>query len=155
VRDHPGMARARSFALLVALAVWIAACGEPGSKDERREILGVVDRARDAFVAGRADEACALLTDAGRERSREFVGSYGRGRSCKATIRELHRLDREPMVDVNDVELASDASFEVIAVDGSRATVEATAGGNEVTIELRRTPGGWLIDNSSNVPQGD
>ena len=146
------MGTSRCSALLAAIA--LAGCGDAGSAGERREILRVVEAGRDALVAGRAREACALLTDAGRRRSLAYA-SYDSTRDCESTVRQIVREARDPMVDEDWIDRAPRARFEVTEVELSRAKVRVTEGPDTITIELRRTADGWRIDNSDDVPHGD
>ena len=139
---------------LVVVALVAAGCGKPGSEQERREILETVESGRDALVAGRAKEACALLTEDGRRRSLEYI-PYDQGRDCESTVRRLVKEARHPAVLEDWIDVAPRAKFEVTEIDDDRAKVRVDADDDTIHIELRRTPDGWRIDNSDDVPQGD
>jgi hypothetical protein len=143
--------------LPVTLALLLAAagCGGSGSAEERRDIRAVADAARDAFVAGRAKEACALLTPHGRERAREFGPAYENTASCEDAVEHVLEIERDPRVDSEEREKLAEAQFDVVEVDGSKARVTVAAYSESVTVEVRKTPDGWRIHDSEVVPEGD
>jgi hypothetical protein len=148
----------RTGALLCAVALSALGCGGEGSAGERRDIVETMKAGRDALVAGRAAEACALLTPHGRKQSIEFPSIYDRARDCEHVVRLMlkdarlaARTGDEPWVD-----RARGAEFEVTEIDGSEATVQVDVGAGETfSVELRRIDAGWRIDDSDNVPHGD
>lgn len=108
------LTRVAVLPLLLALPLLMAACGEPGSETERREVLRVVEAGRDALVAGRPNDACALLTTEGRRRSTEYASGYRRGHDCESTVREMLKEARNPLAEENWLDRAPRAKFEVI-----------------------------------------
>jgi hypothetical protein len=132
-------------ALLAVLVVVLVGCGEDEASDGE-QVLAVMEEARAALVAGDGDTACALLTEAGRERAVAFDELS----TCEETVRAARRSDP------SSVEDAEKARFAEPVVDGDRASVDIDVE-EYVTINVRllRTGDGWRIDDSEAVPYGD
>ena len=146
-----------------ASASLLAAAGCGGESDpvdtDRARILAVLDRARDAMVEGRPEEACGLLTTHGYVRARNYGPAYEDTPTCERALRyviESERQTTHPATYSVKTEALRQASFEVVEVDGDRAVVRATSRGSDATIALRRErPEGWRIHDSDVVSVGD
>jgi hypothetical protein len=151
-RWRSGVAAAVLASLLAA-----AGCGgESGPDDTDREaILAVLDRARDAMVEGRLEEACGLLTTHGYVRARNYGPAYEDTPTCERALRYVVESERQTTYPVR-TEALRQASFEVLEVKGDQAVVRAVSRGADATIALRREPdAGWRIHDSDVVPVGD
>lgn len=153
------MRRAASVAL-AACALALAGCGGMGGPGgEQGKILDVMDKGRDALLANRAADVCALLTDHGRARSLgfavDFAGGPAAGR-CEQVVDIESRSD-DPADQLSSWRHAlKSLDFTVEEVRGDRATVTLGGGIYEPKLHftLVRTPDGWRIDDSSDVPGG-
>lgn len=157
------MLRARRWWRFAAAAASVfllaaAGCGESDSDGEREAILAVLDRARDAVLDGRPQEACALMTTHGYLRARNYGPAYEDTPTCERALRyviESERGTTSPATYPADTMALREARFEVLEVDGDRASVSARSRGSEATIVLRREDAGWRIHDSDVVPVGD
>ena len=142
------MGRGRAVLLVLLLAAGCGGEDQPGV--DLAEVVDVVERARDHYVAGRDAQACALMTAHGRERATRngttYVDDPARPRTCEAALRASRSSD--------DLDYARRATFELDGFEGRTARVRAHAGYDEATIELRRTDAGWRLHDATFVHDG-
>jgi hypothetical protein len=148
--------------------VALASCGGGSPPPDRAAILSTVHRARDALVAGRVNDACALLTPHGRRRTLGFNVDFDHDgaiqpdsprlpqtceRLATRMLAEDHKLTHGRDPGQGWVDALKQVRFALVSSDGSRATV-TDAGGSGATLKLVETPAGWRIDDSNAIPSG-
>jgi hypothetical protein len=119
---------------LVALAL-LAGCGSSSSsKSNAGQAESAVRRYFAAVGAGRAAEACALLTPAAKQRLR-------RGASCEQLVTAAHAyLSPQAQAGFRAVKLGTPK------LSGNEAKIKATISGQSSTVVLTNKSGAWLIE---------
>jgi hypothetical protein len=147
---------------VVALAAIAVAAAPNGAGDDQRDaILKVMERGRDALLAGKGRKACSLLTRHGRRQALRFgVADFRENppRTCRGVLRREYREEHDPELDPTWSEELLRSRFTVTRVKDGRATVRLKileAYGPTVTFQLRKTAHGWRIHDSDAVPYGD
>jgi hypothetical protein len=121
-----------------------AAGGSPsgdGAADPRVAVVATVRRYQKDFVDGDGDDACLLLTAAGKKQ----MNAGGRGRTCAESVKRILDQARD-----SDIELIKDTRAGIhvddVKIRGDDATVSI---GKGQRLRLVRQGGRWLVDDPS------
>jgi hypothetical protein len=112
------------------------------SPDARLAVVAVVRRYQKDFIDGDGDDACSLLTAAGKKQ----MTSGGRGRTCAESVKRV--LDQSRASDIRLIERTrAGIHVDDVAIRGDNATVDI---GKGQQLRLARQDGGrWLVSDPS------
>jgi hypothetical protein len=115
--------------------------GAAGDADPRLAVLTTVRRYQKDFVDGDSNDACLLLTAAGRKQ----MIAGGRGQTCAESVKRILDQARD-----SDIELIKETRAGIhvddVRVRGGDATVSI---GKGQRLRLIRQGGRWLVDDPS------
>jgi hypothetical protein len=123
-----------------------AAGGSPatdasGAADPRLAVVTTVRRYQKDFVDGDGNDACLLLTAAGKKQ----MNAGGRGRTCAESVKRILDQARD-----SDIELIKDTRAGIhvddVKIHGDEATVSI---GKGQRLRMARQGGRWLVDDPS------
>jgi hypothetical protein len=111
------------------------------SRDARLAVVAVVRRYQKDFIDGDDDDACSLLTAAGRKQ----MTSGGRGRTCPESVKRV--LDQSRTSDIRLIERTrAGIHVDDVAIRGEDATVDIGKGQH---LRLARQDARWLVSDPS------
>ena len=118
------------------------ASADGDSPDPRLAVVAVVRRYQKDFIDGDGDDACSLLTAAGKKQ----MTSGGRGRTCAESVKRV--LDQSRASDIRLIERTrAGIHVDDVAIRSDNATVDI---GKGQQLRLARQDGGrWLVSDPS------
>lgn len=112
-----------------------------GAADPRLAVVATVRRYQKDFVDGDGNDACLLLTAAGKKQ----MNAGGRGRTCAESVKRILDQARD-----SDIELIKDTRAGIhvddVKIRGDEATVSI---GKGQRLRMARQGGRWLVDDPS------
>jgi hypothetical protein len=111
------------------------------SPDARLAVVAVVRRYQKDFIDGDGDDACSLLTAAGKKQ----MTSGGRGRTCAESVKRV--LDQSRAADIRLIKRTrAGIHVDDVAIRGNNATVDIGKGQH---LTLARQDSSWLVSDPS------
>jgi hypothetical protein len=125
----------RLRALIAVVAVATTACG--ASEEDRVQDVALENS--QAFLDGRMQDLCEVMTETSRQAVIELAPALGGGKSCRALMENLRGR-------MSDVDLAPVDEVQIMAVTIRGDTAIVRDNVFNPTIELRKQAGEWRVE---------